>query len=76
MAKLISVNHFIINPKEYNGRRVITFKDIDLVHGRADGTERYRFRDNKKHFIEGEDCFVFLHFFTSVLSAHLSAHAP
>lgn len=52
MAKLVSVNHFIINPKEYNGRRVVTFKDIDLVHGRADGTARYRFRDNKKHFIE------------------------
>lgn len=58
MAKLVSVNHFIINPKEYNGRRVVTFKDIDLVHGRADGTARYRFRDNKKHFIEGEDYFV------------------
>ena len=58
MAKLVSVNHFIINPKEYNGRRVVTFKDIDLVHGRADGTARYRFRDTKKHFIEGEDYFV------------------
>lgn len=58
MAKIVSVNEFILHPKEFNGRRVVTFKDIDLVHGRAEGTARYRFRDNKKHFIEGEDYFV------------------
>ncbi len=44
-----------ISIKEYKGQRVLTFKDIDTVHGRADGTARKRFNDNKKHFIEGED---------------------
>lgn len=58
MAKLVSVNHFILNPKEYNGQRVVTFKDIDLVHGRAEGTARKRFADNKERFIEGVDYFV------------------
>lgn len=41
--------------KEYKGQRVVTFKDIDEVHQRPEGTARKRFNDNKKHFIEGED---------------------
>ncbi len=44
--------------KEYNNIRVVTFKDIDMVHERPDGTARKRFNDNKKYFIEGEDYFV------------------
>ena len=47
-----------ISIKEYNGQRVVTFKDIDMVHGRPDGTARKRFNDNRNHFIEGEDFFV------------------
>ena len=50
------VNHEII-VKEYKGQRVVTFKDIDLVHERPDGTARKRFNDNKKHFTEGKDYF-------------------
>lgn len=41
--------------KEYKGKRVVTFKDIDMVHGRPEGTAGRNFRTNKKHFIEGED---------------------
>ena len=37
---------------------MVTFKDIDTVHERPDGTARKRFNDNKKYFIEGEDYFV------------------
>lgn len=44
--------------KEYQGQRVITFKDIDTVHKRPEGTARRNFNTNKKHFIEGEDYFV------------------
>lgn len=58
MAKIVSVNEFILHPKEFNGRRVVTFKDIDLVHSRAEGTARKRFADNKERFIEGIDYFV------------------
>lgn len=36
---------------------VVTFKDIDMVHERHDGTARKRFNDNKRHFIEDEDYF-------------------
>lgn len=37
---------------------MVTFKDIDMVHGRPDGTARKRFSDNRNRFIEGEDFFV------------------
>lgn len=51
----IIINHTPLSVKEYKGKRVVTFKDIDTVHGRSDGTARKRFHQNKAHFIEGED---------------------
>lgn len=57
MNSIITVNNHDLQVKEYNSQRVVTFKDIDLVHERPDGTARKRFNDNKKHFIEGEDFF-------------------
>lgn len=53
----ITVGNHTLPIKEYNNVRVVTFKDIDIVHERPDGTARKRFNDNKKHFIEGEDYF-------------------
>lgn len=53
----ILINNQNLLIKEYEGKRVITFKDIDMVHNRPEGTARKRFNDNKKHFIEGEDFF-------------------
>ena len=44
--------------KEYLDQRVVTFKDIDAVHERPDGTARKRFNDNKRHFVAGEDYFT------------------
>jgi hypothetical protein len=44
--------------KYWNGQRVVTFKDIDLVHDRPNGTARKRFHENKKHFIESVDYFL------------------
>lgn len=58
MNELININGQEFPIKEFNGKRVVTFKDIDLVHGRPDGTARRTFNANKKHFIEGEDYFV------------------
>lgn len=54
----VSINNQGLAIKEYQGQRVVTFKDIDLVHQRPEGTARKRFNDNKKHFIEGEDYFL------------------
>lgn len=57
MNEIIKINNHDVTAKEYNGQRVVTFKDIDMVHERPDGTARKRFNDNKKHFIEGTDFF-------------------
>ena len=58
MSNIIKINNHDVLEKVYNSQRVVTFKDIDMVHERADGTARKRFNDNKKHFIEGADFFV------------------
>ena len=55
--EVVKVNQQNVLVKEYKGQRVVTFKDIDLVHERAEGTARKRFSDNKRHFVEGEDYF-------------------
>lgn len=49
------INNAEISVKVYQGQRVVTFKDIDTVHERPEGTARKRFNDNRKHFIESED---------------------
>ena len=55
MYELINGNYMAI--KEYNSQRVVTFKDIDTVHGRPEGTARRNFNQNKQRFIEGVDYF-------------------
>lgn len=41
--------------KEYRGQRVVTFKDIDEVHGRPEGTANRNFKAHKERLIDGED---------------------
>lgn len=53
----IIINNTSLGVKEYKGRRVVTFRDIDTVHHRPEGTAKKRFNDNKKHFVEGVDYF-------------------
>lgn len=57
ISNLIKIGNQEISKKEFNNNRVVTFKDIDTVHERPEGTARKRFNDNKKHFIEGVDFF-------------------
>lgn len=58
MNELVHIGNSDISIKEYKGKRVVTFKDIDMVHGRPDGTARKRFADNRKRFVENEDFFI------------------
>lgn len=58
MNELIHIGNADISIKEYKGQRVVTFKDIDMVHERPDGTARKRFSDNRNHFVENEDYFI------------------
>lgn len=55
MNEVILINNQELPVKEYDGQRVVTFKDIDMIHKRPDGTARRNFNANKKYFIEGED---------------------
>lgn len=55
MKKAITINNQQLSVKEYQGKRVVTFRDIDTVHNRPQGTAGRNFRANKKHFIENED---------------------
>lgn len=57
MNDVITIENTEMQIREYNGERVVTFKDIDMVHGNKSGTARRNFGRNKKHFIEGEDYF-------------------
>lgn len=51
------INNAPMEIREYSGQRVLTFRDIDRVHQRADGTAKRNFNANKKYFIEGIDFF-------------------
>ena len=55
---LVTINNIQIQVKEYKGQRVVTFKDIDLVHQRPEGTAARNFRENKERFILNEDYFI------------------
>lgn len=53
----VTVGENAVSIKSYKGNRVVTFKDIDTVHGRTEGTASRNFRRNREHFVEGEDFF-------------------
>ncbi|MEG1433825.1 ORF6N domain-containing protein [Eubacterium sp.] len=54
----MNINGTALAVKEHQGQRVVTFKDIDAVHGRKSGTARRNFNGNKEHFIENEDYYM------------------
>lgn len=58
MNEVITIDNTEMQIREYDGQRVVTFKDIDEVHQRPKGTAKRNFTRNKKHFIENEDYFV------------------
>lgn len=58
MEQLVHIQNTDLSVKEYNGQRVVTFKDIDTVHGRPEGTAKRNFNNNKEHFILDEDYFI------------------
>ena len=55
MNEMVTVEGTEMQIREYDGQRVVTFKDIDKVHQRPNGTAKRNFTRNKKHFIENED---------------------
>lgn len=55
MNDVITIENTEMQIRECNGQRVVTFKDIDIVHRNKSGTAKRNFIRNKKHFIENED---------------------
>ena len=55
---MVTIENTEMQIREFNGQRVVTFKDIDLVHQRKAGTARNTFNRNKKRFVLEEDYFV------------------
>ena len=58
MSEVIAIVNTEMQIREYNGQRVVTFKDIDTVHQRKPGTAKASFRRNKKYFQEETDYVV------------------
>lgn len=58
MNNLIKINNKNLQVKECGGQRVLTFKDIDSLHERVEGTAKRNFNSNKKHFERGTDYFL------------------
>lgn len=58
MSEVIAIENTEMQIREYNGQRVVTFKDIDTVHQRKPGTAKASFRRNKKYFQEETDYVV------------------
>lgn len=57
MDNLILINNKELEVKEFQDQRVITFRDIDEVHERPEGTAGRNFNSNKDKFIAGTDYF-------------------
>ncbi|MEY7998649.1 ORF6C domain-containing protein [Clostridium sp. Mt-5] len=57
MSNLIKIQNKDLMVKEFKGQRVITFKDIDTLHQRLEGTANKRFLDNQGHFQKNTDYF-------------------
>lgn len=57
-SQIVKINNIDLSVKEFKKLRVVTFKDIDMLHERVEGTAKSNFYENKKHFIENEDYFI------------------
>lgn len=58
MSEIVRINNNDLQLKEFKGQRVVTFKDVDFLHQRVEGTAKRNFSENKKHLIESIDYFI------------------
>jgi hypothetical protein len=57
MDGIINIGGRELGIKEYNGQRVVTFRDIDELHQRPEFTASRNFSQNRRRFIKGTDYF-------------------
>lgn len=55
--QIVKINTTDLSVKEFKEQRVVTFKDIDMLHERVEGTAKRNFNENKKHLIKDVDYF-------------------
>lgn len=55
MNDLVTIGNIQFTAKTLDGKPVLTFRDIDAIHHRPEGSARKRFNDNRQRFVEGED---------------------
>lgn len=58
MNEVVTIDSKEMQIRECFGQRVVTFKDIDMVHNRPLGTSRKAFNRNKDKLQEGTDYFM------------------
>ena len=57
MNDLITIGNTQFTAKTLDGKPVLTFRDIDAIHHRPEGSAKRNFNTNRQRFIEGEDFF-------------------
>lgn len=57
MEKLVEINGTDLQVKMWNGKRVVTLEDIDMVHERMSGTAKKNFQNNREYFLSDIDYF-------------------
>lgn len=55
--QIVKINNTDLSVKEFKKLRVVTFKDIDRLHERVEGTAKRNFNEHKKHLIKDVDYF-------------------
>ncbi|MCY7866034.1 ORF6N domain-containing protein [Bacillus spizizenii] len=58
MGAAVTINNVDLTVKEYQSQRVITFKEMDALHGRKTGTAKRNFFNNRDKLIENEDFYL------------------
>lgn len=58
MKDIVKIINTDLTIKSIDGKRVVTFSDVDKVHKKRTETARFRFNDNKRHFIKDVDYFL------------------
>lgn len=59
MQEYVRIKDLDVGIMTYNGKRVVTFEDIEELHKRPKGTAKRTFSDHKNKLIEGVDYFSF-----------------
>lgn len=57
MNNLVTIGNTQFVSKTLDGKPVLTFRDIDAIHHRPEGSAKRNFNTNRQRFIEGEDFF-------------------